>query len=329
MRYLLAALLCLSSCSSLGQAPGDPDTLASWNDCDSKRTLVRFVEAVTDEDSPHFVPEPERIAVFDNDGTLWGEQPLYFQLVFALDRIRETADAHPEWKEQEPFKSVLAQDMKGVMASGKPGLFRILTESHAGTSVEEFQRHVAEWVEASAHPTTGRKYTEMVYQPMLEVLDYLRANGFKTYIVSGGGIDFMRVFAEEVYGIPPEQVIGSQLATSYAMVDGKPVIQREPEMYHVDDEAGKPVSIQRFIGRKPLLAFGNSDGDYEMLEYTTVGNDRPSLGFFVHHTDDVREVAYDRDSHIGRLAEGLDDAEKRGWVLIDMKSDWLRLYPAR
>lgn len=325
----LAVLSFSAGCASIAGSAADAKAWNSWNDCHARRTLERYVDEVTREESPHFIPEDDRIAVFDNDGTLWGEQPLYFQFVFAMDRIRAVAAEHPEWRTEEPFRSVLANDMEGVLAGGKPGLFKILLESHAGSTSEEFAREVAQWIDEARHPTTGRRYSEMVYQPMLELLDYLRSHGFKTYIVSGSGIDFMRVFTEEVYGIPPEQVIGTQLVTSYALVEGVPTITREPKIHHVDDEAGKPVSIHRFIGRKPVLAFGNSDGDYEMLEYTTVGNDHASLGFIVHHTDGVREVAYDRDSHIGRLNEGLDDADRLGWVLIDMANDWKSLYPAR
>ena len=310
---------------------GDP--LPSWNDGANKSAIMDFVANATDAGSPGFVPAAQRIATFDNDGTLWSEQPVYFQLLFALDRIRAMAPEHPEWKDTAPFSYVLAGDMKAVMASGEEGLVKIVAASHAGMTADDFAQSVRDWIADARHPTTGRPYTEMVYQPMLELLDYLRANGFKTYIVSGGGIDFMRVFSESVYGIPPEQVIGSQLDASYELRDGVPAIVKEGKLAFIDDKAGKPVGIYRHIGRRPLLAGGNSDGDKQMLEYTTIprGPDdtTPRLGLIVHHTDAGREWAYDRDSHIGGLDTALDDAAKRGWLLIDMKKDWKRVYPER
>ena len=311
--------------SSLSATAADP--LPSWNDGATKDRIVAFVEAVTREGGKDFVPPDDRIAVFDNDGTLWSEQPLYFQLAFALDRVKALAPQHPEWKTIEPFKSVLAGDMKGVAASGHKGVAQIVAASHAGNTSEEFEQIVKDWVETARHPKFKRRYDELVYQPMLELLEYLRANGFKTYIVSGGGVEFMRAFAERVYGIPPEQVIGSSIKTEYQVRDGKPVIARLPEIDFIDDKEGKPVGIHKFIGRRPVMAFGNSDGDFQMLEWTTSG-DGLRLGAIVHHTDAEREYAYDRDSKVGQLVRGLDEAGQRGWLVIDMKKDWNRIYPA-
>jgi phosphoglycolate phosphatase-like HAD superfamily hydrolase len=316
--------LILFALSSLSATAADP--LPSWNDGATKDRIVAFVEAVTREGGKDFVPPDDRIAVFDNDGTLWSEQPLYFQLAFALDRVKALAPQHPEWKTIEPFKSVLAGDMKGVAASGHKGVAQIVAASHAGNTSEEFEQIVKDWVETARHPKFKRRYDELVYQPMLELLEYLRANGFKTYIVSGGGVEFMRAFAERVYGIPPEQVIGSSIKTEYQVRDGKPVIARLPEIDFIDDKEGKPVGIHKFIGRRPVMAFGNSDGDFQMLEWTTSG-DGLRLGAIVHHTDAEREYAYDRDSKVGQLVRGLDEAGQRGWLVIDMKKDWKTIYP--
>ncbi len=302
------------------------DPLPSWNDTDTKNAIVEFVEKVTEEGSPDFVPPAERIATFDNDGTLWGEQPTYFQLAFAIDRVKEIAPEHPEWKTKEPFASLLKGNMKGLAATGQKGILELVVASHAGMSSEAFGKIAEDWITTAKHPKSGKLYTEMVYQPMLELLDYLRANGFKTYIVSGGGIEFMRPWTERVYGIPPEQVVGSSIKTKYEVKEGHPVLTRLPEMDFIDDKAGKPVGINSHIGRRPILAGGNSDGDFQMLEYTTSG-EGPRLGLIVHHTDADREFAYDRDSHIGKLDKGLDEAGKRGWVLIDMKKDWKQIYP--
>ena len=302
------------------------ESLASWNDTGSKSAIVSFVEEVTRENAPNFVRKEERIAVFDNDGTLWSEQPVYFQLFYAIDRVKATAPEHPEWKTEEPFASVLKGDMEGVLKSGEEGLTKLLAASHAGMTKAEFAEAVSDWFATARHPKTGRPYNEMIYQPMVEVLEYLRANGFKTYIVSGGGIDFIRVFAEEAYGIPPEQVVGSSLRSRYEVRDGNPVIVKLPELGFIDDKEGKPVAIVHHIGRRPIMAFGNSDGDFQMLEWTTAG-DGARLGVYLHHTDDEREVAYDRDSHIGALDRGLDEADERGWILIDMKEDWKFIYP--
>ncbi|MEX2298378.1 MAG: HAD family hydrolase [Dongiaceae bacterium] len=302
------------------------DPLPSWNETASKAAIVAFVDRVTPEDSPDFVPPAERIAVFDNDGTLWAEQPLYFQFAFAIDRVKTLVPQHPEWQTQEPFQSILAGDMKTALAGGEKAIVELITATHSGMTTDEFATIVEEWIATAMHPVTGRLYTEMVYQPMLELLAYLRDNGFKTYIVSGGGIEFMRVFSERVYGIPPEQVIGSSGVTEFQINDGIPVIMRLPEVGFVDDKAGKPVAIQWFIGRRPIAAFGNSDGDLQMLQWVTAG-EGPRFGLIVHHTDAAREWAYDRDSSIGHLDEALDAARQQDWVVVDMKDDWWTIYP--
>jgi phosphoserine phosphatase len=302
------------------------DPLPSWNDGESKTAILDFVGRVTKEGGPDFVAVAERIAVFDNDGTLWAEQPVYFQLAFAFDRVKAMAPAHPEWKDTQPFKGVLEGDMKAVAAGGERGLLEIIAATHVGNTTVEFEKIVTDWIASAKHPKTGRLYTQMVYQPMLELLAYLRANGFKTYIVSGGGIEFMRPWVERLYGIPPEQVVGSRAKVKYEVRNGVPVLVRLAEMDHVDDKAGKPVGIHQVIGRRPVAAFGNSDGDFEMLEWTTSAPG-PRFGLIVHHTDAEREWAYDRTSHIGQLARGLDEAPKRGWVVVDMKRDWKAIFP--
>ncbi|QIL89588.1 haloacid dehalogenase-like hydrolase [Microbulbifer sp. SH-1] len=322
LRLLLAAgLLLLTSAFSVA------DPLSSWNDSDSKKVIIRFVEKVTRKDSPEFIPESQRIATFDNDGTLWAEQPAYFQLIYALDQVKKMAPKHPEWKTQEPFASVLRGDTQKVMASGKEGLMKILAATHANMTAEEFHVNVSDWLKTARHPKTNRPYNEMIYQPMLELLDYLRANGFKTFIVSGGGVDFMRVFAEQTYGIPPEQVVGSSIKAKYEVRDGTPAIIKLPEINLIDDKEGKPVGIHQYIGQRPIFAFGNSDGDYQMLEWTTAGTGA-RLGLLLHHTDAKREWTYDRDSHIGQLSKGLDDAAKKGWTVVDMKNDWKVVFPS-
>lgn len=307
------------------------DPLPSWNDTGSKRAIVAFVEKVTTEGSPDFVPQPERIATFDNDGTLWAERPMYFQLLFALDRVETLAPRHPEWKTAEPFASVLRGDLKAFAAAGEKGLMELVAATHAGMTDDEFERIVTDWMATARHPTTSKPYTEMVYQPMLELLDYLRANGFKTFIVSGGGIQFMRPWTWQVYGIPPEQVVGSSIQTQFELRDGKPVILRLAEIEFIDDKSGKPVGIVSHIGRRPIFAAGNSDGDLQMLQYTTIprGPDdkTPRFGMIVHHTDAAREWAYDRDSHVGRLDKALDEAPQRGWLVVNMKEDWRLIYP--
>jgi hypothetical protein len=302
------------------------DPLPSWNSGLSKSAIVQFVKDVTRKGGSDFVPPAERIATFDNDGTLWCEQPMTVQLAFALDRVKAVAPEHPEWKDTEPFKSILANDMKGVMATGEHGLVELIMTTHTGMAVEEFNQIAKYWLTQSKHPKFNRPYTELVYQPMLELLSYLRANGFKTYVVSGGGIEFMRPWTEKVYGIPPEQVIGSSIKMKYELVDGKPVLMRLPEIDFVDDKDGKPVGIQKFIGRRPIAAFGNSDDDLQMLQWTTATN-APHFALLVHHTDAGREYAYDRDSSIGRLDKALDAAQQKSWTVVDMKKDWKRVFP--
>lgn len=301
------------------------DPLPSWNEGPTKKSIVAFVDQVTAEGSPNFVPVAERIATFDNDGTLWSEQPMYFQAFFVFDRIKALAPQHPEWKDKEPFASVLRGDVKAALAGGEHALLEMVMATHAGLTTEEFELIVKEWIATAKHPVTGRLYTEMVYQPMLELLAYLRANGFKTYIVSGGGIEFMRPWTERVYGIPPEQVVGSSIRTKFELRDGRPVLVRLPEINFIDDKAGKPVGIQQHIGRRPIAAFGNSDGDFEMLDWTTSGSG-PRFGLIVHHTDADREWAYDRKSHVGKLDKGLNEAASKGWTIVSMKDDWTTIY---
>ena len=318
-KFLLALLLFTTTAYAA-------DPLPSWQDGKAKQSIVTFVTQVTTPSGTDFVPAPERVAVFDNDGTLWAEQPMYFQLAFALDRVKALAPEHPEWKTQQPFKAVLEGDLKTVMAGGEHALLELVMATHAGNTTEEFAQVVKDWIATAKHPKTGRRYTEMVYQPMLELLEYLRGNGFKTYIVSGGGIEFMRPWTEAVYGIPPEQVIGSSIKTQFELRDGKPVLVRLPEINFIDDKAGKPVGINQHIGRRPIAAFGNSDGDLQMLQWTCLGN-RKGFCLYVHHTDAEREWAYDRKSSIGRLDKGLDEAAARGWTVVDMKQDWNVIYP--
>ncbi len=309
---------------SLPVYAGDP--LPSWNDSAPRKAIVTFVEKVTKAGTPDFVPPAERIATFDNDGTLWAEQPMYFQLLFALHRIGVLAPQHPEWKSKEPFASLLKGDVKGALAGGEPAIGKIVMATHAGMTTEEFEEVVTAWIATAKHPKTGRLLTEMVYQPMLELLAYLRANGFKTFIVSGGGIEFMRPWTEKVYGIPPEQVVGSSGKTKFELRDGKPVLLKLPEIDFIDDKSGKPVGIQAHIGRRPIAAFGNSDGDLQMLQWTAAGSG-PRFCLYVHHTDAEREWAYDRESHIGQLDKGLDEATAKGWTVVDMKKDWKAIFP--
>ena len=301
------------------------DSLPSWNDTGSKKSIVTFVEQVTREGSPNFVPVAERIATFDNDGTLWIEKPMYVQLAFALDRVKAMAPEHPEWKDQEPFKSALEGDLNAVLAGGEHALLKLVMVSHAGMTTEAFAKVVQTWLATAKHPRFNRHYTDLVYQPMLELLTYLRANEFKTYIVSGGGIEFMRPWTEKVYGIPPEQVIGSSIKTKFELRNGKPILVRLPEINFIDDKEGKPVGINQHIGRRPILAFGNSDGDLQMFQWTAAGQGPRFIGI-VHHTDAEREWAYDRKSHVGRLDKALDEAKAKGWTLVDMKKDWKVIY---
>jgi phosphoserine phosphatase len=321
-RFGLALLLALVL-PLLAQAN---EPLPSWNDGSAKKSIIEFVQAVTDQSSKDFVKPADRIAVFDNDGTLWSEQPAYFELLFAFDEVKRTAAQHPEWKTTQPFKAVLENDHKALAASGMEGLLQIVGATHGGMTTEAFDDYAKTWFSQARHPKTGKPYTEMIFQPMLEMLDYLRSQNFKTYIVSGGDTGFMRAFAEKVYGIPPEQVIGTTFVTSYQFKDGKASIVRTPKVAHNDDGPGKPVSIDAVIGRRPILAFGNSDGDLQMLQWTAAGPGKRLMGL-VHHTDAKREWAYDRQSNIGRLDKALDEANSRGWTVVDMASEWRRIYP--
>jgi phosphoglycolate phosphatase-like HAD superfamily hydrolase len=322
-RFLLLLTVVAAPVHALGRS-GDP--LPSWNDGDAKAAIVAFVAAVTIEGSPDFVPPAERIAVFDNDGTLWVEQPIYTQLAFAMDRVKGLAEKHPEWRDTQPFQAVLEGDRDALAEAGVKGIVDLVMASHAGMTTDEFAAIVAHWLEGARHPRFDRPYTELVYRPMLELLAYLRANGFATYIVSGGGIAFVRPWAEAIYGIPPEQVIGSSIKTAFDVQDGKPVLVRLPEVDFIDDKAGKPVGIDKFIGRRPIAAFGNSDGDMQMLQWTTAGDGR-RLGVLIRHDDAEREYAYDRDGHVGRLDKALDAAGTAGWVVVSMENDWKAVFP--
>jgi len=321
---IAAALVLLMAFAAAVAHAADP--LPSWNDTAPKKAIIAFVEKVTKPGSTDFVPVPERIAVFDNDGTLWCEKPVPVQLYFMYDRVKALAPQHPEWKDQEPFASMLKGDLKAAMAGGEKTLVELAMATHTGMTTVEFEEIVKDWIATAKHPKTGKLFTEMVYQPMIELLAYLRANGFKNFIVSGGGIEFMRPWAEQVYGIPPEQVIGSSVKTKFELRDGKPVLVRLPELDFIDDKEGKPVAINKFIGRRPILAFGNSDGDLQMLQWTAAGGGVRFMGI-VHHTDAQREWAYDRESAIGRLDKALDEARARGWTVVDMKRDWKRVFP--
>jgi len=302
------------------------DPLPSWNEGSTKQSIVDFVDEVTNEASPNYVNPKDRIATFDNDGTLWSEQPYYFQFQFALDRVKEMAADHPEWNDNPLFKTAIENDMNTVMKSGMKGLMEIIKTTHAGMTTAEFEQSVTDWINTAKHPKTNKRYTDMVFQPMLELLDYLRANGFKIYIVSGGGIEFMRPWTEEVYGIPPEQVIGSSIKVKFELREGTPVLVKLPELDFFDDKEGKPVAIHKFIGKKPVFACGNSDGDLQMMQWAA-SNTYKSFMLYLHHTDAEREWAYDRESHIGRLDKGLDEAIEQGWTIIDMKRDWNSIYP--
>jgi len=302
------------------------DPLPSWNNSSTKKEILAYVDVVTDKDNHNFIPIDDRIATFDNDGNLWSEQPAYFQLFFAMDRVKALAIEHPEWKTTQPFKAVLENDMEALKKQGEQGLIKLVMATHAGMTTEEFKADVKAWIKTAKHPTKKVAYDKLVYQPMLELLQYLRANNFKTYVVSGGGVDFMRAFVTEIYGIPEEQIIGSRIKTEFDYNDGKPVIKRVAALDFIDDKEGKPLNIQKIIGKKPVFASGNSDGDLQMLQWTA-SNDHKSFMIYLHHTDSIREWAYDRDSHIGRLDKGLDQAKKDGWTVIDMKKDWKVVYP--
>ncbi|MEL4454710.1 HAD family hydrolase [Lutimonas vermicola] len=302
------------------------DPLPSWNQGQTKSAITTYVEMVTTSDSPDFIPIKDRIATFDNDGNLWSEQPAYFQLFFAIDRVKTMAADHPEWATEQPFKAVLENDMTELAKQGEHGLLQLVMATHAGNTTEEFKADVQEWIKTAIHPTKKVTYDKLVYQPMLELLQYLRAHDFKTYVVSGGGVDFMRAFVMEIYGIPEEQIIGSRIKTSFEYNNGSPVIKRLPEIEFIDDKEGKPLNIQKIIGKKPVFASGNSDGDLQMMEWTA-SNEQESFMLYLHHTDEEREWAYDRESHIGKLDQGLDQAIRDGWTVIDMKNDWKVIYP--
>jgi phosphoserine phosphatase len=318
--------LLLACAAFIAAAAHAADPLPSWNEGKTKDAVISFVTKTTKEGSADFVPVAERIAVFDNDGTLWCEQPFYFQGFYVFERIKELSAKHPEWKTQEPYASILRSDYDAVLSGGEKGIFELMTTSHSGLTTEEFEKSVATWFASAKHPTTGKPFAKMVYQPMLEVLNYLRANGYKPYIVSGGGIEFMRVWAEQVYGIPPEQVIGSTGGLKFEIRNGTPVIHKLKEMVFLNDNDGKVIGIQRHIGRRPVMAFGNSDGDLEMMQWTGAGTG-PRFCLYVHHTDAEREWAYDRTSKIGRLNKGLDEAAAKGWTVMDMKRDWNTIFP--
>jgi phosphoglycolate phosphatase-like HAD superfamily hydrolase len=313
---------------TISHARAADDSLPSWNDTAPKKAIIAFVEKVTKEGSPDFVPPNERIATFDNDGTLWAEQPMYFQFLFAMDRIKALAPQHPEWKTKEPFKSALAGDMKGLLASGEKSLIEIMARTHAGMTTAEFDQIAREWFKTARHPRFNRPYNQMVYQPMLELLAYLRANGFKTFIVSGGGVEFMRAFASDTYHIPPDQIVGSMGKLKYEMQNGKPVLIKLPQVLFIDDKAGKPEGIQSFIGQRPIFAFGNSVGDQQMLEWTAAGSGARFMGL-VHHTDAEREWAYGAESKIGMFSDALmAEAKKNSWIVVNMKDDWNTIFPS-
>jgi hypothetical protein len=323
MKKVIAGLIFFVAFNAFAQG-----ILPSWNEGPSKQAVISFIDKTTTQGSADFIPAPERIAVFDNDGTLWSEQPIYVQIAFTFDRIKALAPQYPEWKTQQPFKAVLEDDLKGVLATGQKGLFELIAATHAGVDTETFRTTVEQWLKTARHPKTGRPYTEMIYQPMLELLALLETRGYKTYIVSGGGIEFMRPWTEMVYGIPPERVIGSSIKSTFKIVDGVPKIIGLPELQFIDDGPNKPIGIQERIGRRPVMAFGNSDGDREMLLWTTSGKG-PRFGMLIRHTDDLREVAYDRQSHIGRLEKALDMAPDNGWVVVDMKKEWKEIFPPK
>jgi phosphoglycolate phosphatase-like HAD superfamily hydrolase len=325
--FIILAALVMASCQdSQVAATVSQDPLPSWKEGDNRKAIIDFVLAVTDPASPEFIKEQDRIAVFDNDGTLWSEKPVYFQLFFAMDRVRELAPQHPEWKEQQPFKAVLEDDMETLAGFGEHGILELVMATHAGMTVEEYETTVIEWFTNQKHPRFDRLYTDMVFQPMLELLHYLRQNGFKTFIVSGGGMDFMRPWVEKVYGIPRDQVVGSSTGKSFVIENGVAVIRKEASLDFINDKEGKPVGIHNYIGRKPVFAAGNSDGDLAMLQWTASGTGKRMM-LYIHHTDAEREWAYDRNSSVGRLDKGLDEALESGWTIVDMKNDWSVIYP--
>lgn len=331
---LLICLIAFTSCNTASEK-GSADTenaavasdpLPSWNEGATKSAIIDYVNAVTEEGGQDFVPVVDRIATFDNDGNLWAEKPMYFQLIFALDRIKQMAPEHPEWQTSEPYKFVLEDDMDGLMATGLEGLLELVKVGHSDLTEDQYRQVVADWLKANQHPRFNKPYNQMIYQPMLELLDYLRANDFKVFIVSGGGIDFIRVWGPQAYGIPTDQIVGSSLKAKYSYEEGVATVTKTAEVNFVDDHEGKPVGIHQHIGKKPIFASGNSDGDLQMLQYTD-SNTYPSFQLYLHHTDAEREWAYDRDSHVGRLDKGLDEAREKGWTVIDMKNDWKTIFP--
>ena len=324
---LYSLLFLLTNLGAVNSHAQNADPLPSWRAGPAKTAIIEFVTQVSSPASSNFVPPRERIASFDNEGTLWSEQPMYFQLFFAIDRVKALAPQHPEWSSQEPFASLLKGDLKAALAGGEHAILEIVMATHTGMTTDEFEDIVNAWIATATHPQTGRLFTDMVFQPMLELLAYLRANEFKTYIVSGGGIEFMRPWVEKIYGVPPEQVIGSSVKTSYEIAEGKPVLRRQATIDFINDKAGKPVGIQTRIGRRPLAAFGNSDGDLQMLEWTMSGAG-PRFALYIHHTDAEREWAYDKSSSVGRLDKGLDALREGGWTVVDMARDWSQIYPA-
>lgn len=327
-RLTLATGVVSTATVSSGTTPVHNDPLPSWNPGAARNAITGFVARVTTDGSPDFVRPAERIAVFDNDGTLWCEQPTYIQLAFAIDQVKAMGVQHPQWADKEPFRSLLGGNGHGVAASGENGIAEIIAVTHAGMTTDEFNGTVKDWLRRARHPGTNRPYTECAYQPMLELLAYLRASDFKTFIVSGGGVEFIRAFAEQTYGIPPEQVVGSSGQVKLQMRDDTPVLVKQSKIEFVDDGPGKPMGINRFIGRRPIMAFGNSDGDLEMLQWTASG-DGPRFCLYVHHTDAEREWAYDRTSRVGRLDKGLDEARAKGWTVVDMMTDWRTVFPPR
>ena len=328
IQFFLVFIVALSANLTFSISATAADPLASWNNGPAKKAILEFVAAVTDKNGKDYVKPAERIATFDNDGTSWLEYPMYTQAIFAFDRVKALAPQHPEWKTTQPFKAVLEDDMKTVGASGMKGLMEIIMATHSGMTAEEFEKEVSDWLATTNQARFKRPYTELIYQPQVELMAYLRANGFKTFIVSGGGVAFMRTFSEQAYGIPPQQVVGSSIVAEFQLKDGKPEMVRTPKIDFINDKAGKPVGIYQHIGRRPILAFGNSDSDMQMIEYTLAGEGR-RLGLFVHHTDAEREYAYDRKSHVGTLDKALDQADVNGWIIVDMKKDWKEIFSAR
>jgi len=326
-RLMQTAAVGFASMAASRVAIADGAPLASWNDGAARTRIIDFVTATVTEGGADYVAPKDRIAVFDNDGTLWCEKPAYFQLLFALDRIKAMAPEHPEWKDKEPFKRAVTGDLESLAKQGEHGLLEIMMETHAGMNVDEFQAIVADWLGTATHPKFKRRYDTLIFQPMLELLSYLRDNEYETWIVSGGGIEFLRTFAERAYGIPPQQVVGSSIQTVFEIKDGKPQLIRLPKIDFIDDNAGKPVGINKFIGKRPVFAAGNSDGDLQMLQWTTSGTG-PRLGLIVHHTDEEREFAYDRKSSVGKLDNALDAAQTEGWLVVDMKTEWKSVFPA-